>query len=146
MRTLCWILALVGLGCGSQASLAPQPTLTTAGPSRTVEAAAPAEETPVPDLRTRKTGTDWPCFLGPAGTSVSTEKGILSPWPRAGLRIVWQTRVGNGYGMPSISLGRLFQFDRHGDHARLSCLKSETGEFLWKFEYPTKYEDEFGFQ
>jgi outer membrane protein assembly factor BamB len=115
-------------------------------PPPAVEAAAPpTEATTVPDLRTRKTGSDWPCFLGPAGTSVSTEKGILTPWPREGLRIVWQMRTGNGYGMPAISLGRLFQFDRHGDQARLTCLKSETGEFLWKFEYPTKYEDAFGY-
>src|SRR5207248_2913058 len=53
--------------------------------------------------------------------------------------------LGTGYGMPSISLGRLFQFDRVGNQSRLSCLKSETGEFLWKSEYPTDYEDYFGY-
>jgi outer membrane protein assembly factor BamB len=47
--------------------------------------------------------------------------------------------------MPSISKGRLYQFDRHDDRATLSCLRSETGEFLWKFEYPTDYEDYFGY-
>ena len=90
-------------------------------------------------------GHDWPGFLGPLGTSVSTETGILQPWPKDGLRILWQKQVGTGYGMPSISQGRLFQFDRHGDRARLTCMKSTTGEFLWKFEYPTKYEDYFGY-
>jgi outer membrane protein assembly factor BamB len=99
----------------------------------------------VTDLRTRKTGSDWPGFLGPTGNSVSPEKGILSPWPKQGLRIVWQQAVGKGYGMPAIHKGRLFQFDRHGDKARLSCLKSETGELLWKFEYPTDYQDSFGY-
>jgi outer membrane protein assembly factor BamB len=47
--------------------------------------------------------------------------------------------------MPSVSQGRLFQFDRHGNQARLSCLRSETGEFLWKFEYRTDYKDYYGF-
>jgi outer membrane protein assembly factor BamB len=47
--------------------------------------------------------------------------------------------------MPAISRGRLYQFDRHGDRARLSCLNSETGGFLWKFEYPTDYQDQYGY-
>ena len=43
--------------------------------------------------------------------------------------------MGIGYGMPTISRGRLFQFARFGKQARLECQKSETGEPLWKFEY-----------
>jgi outer membrane protein assembly factor BamB len=50
-----------------------------------------------------------------------------------------------GYGMPAISQGRLYLFDRHGDNARLSCFGSAAGEFLWKFEYPTDYEDYYGY-
>src|SRR5205814_3922410 len=34
---------------------------------------------------------------------------------------------------------------RHGDRARLTCMNSETGAFLWKFEYPTDYEDYYGY-
>src|SRR5438045_3905008 len=33
-----------------------------------------------PDLRTRKGGNDWPTFLGPTGDSISTEKGLVTPW------------------------------------------------------------------
>jgi outer membrane protein assembly factor BamB len=97
------------------------------------------------DLRTRTTGDDWPRFLGPQGTSVSTEKGIIAPWPAEGLRIVWQKEVGVGYAMPSINRGRLFQFDRHKDRQRVSCLNAETGEFLWKREYESHYVDQFGY-
>jgi outer membrane protein assembly factor BamB len=130
MRYPALLVALLTLGCGL-----PDPT-----------AAAPAPDDPLPtDLRTRKTGDDWPQFLGPKGTSVSDEKGIVSPWPAKGPRIVWEKPVGVGYGMPSISRGRLFQFDRHKDKQRLSCLKAETGEFLWKFEYPTRYVDQYGY-
>jgi hypothetical protein len=99
----------------------------------------------VPDLSTRKSGGDWPGFLGLLGTGVSPEKGIIAPWPKEGLRLVWHKRIGTGYGMPAVSRGRLFLFDREKDKARLSCLKSETGEFLWKFEYVTDYEDYYGY-
>jgi outer membrane protein assembly factor BamB len=98
-----------------------------------------------PDLRTRKTGVDWPHFLGPTRDSVSPEKGLLTPWPEKGPRVVWEKEVGSGYGAPAVSRGRVFVFDRHANSARLTCLKAETGEFLWKFEYPTEYRDKYGY-
>jgi outer membrane protein assembly factor BamB len=135
MRRFVWLLSLPLLGCSQPAGEQPAPA----------EEQIRAGPLPTGDLRTRKVGSDWPAFLGPTGDSVSSEKGIISPWPQQGLRIVWQKQLGVGYGMPSISRGRLFQFDRHGNQARLSCFKSETGEFLWKFEYPTDYEDFYGY-
>jgi outer membrane protein assembly factor BamB len=125
MRRLSILVVLAGtsLGCGNSAG---------------------ADRLP-PDLRTRTTGSDWTCFLGPAGTSVSAEKGLLTPWPEHGPRIVWHKRLGSGYGMPTISRGRLFLFDRVGNRARLNCWKSETGEELWSFDYPTEYRDYYGY-
>lgn len=107
-------------------------------------AAAEPEQSPPPDLSTRP-GADWPAFLGPTADGKSPETGLITPWPAAGPRLVWQQRVGVGYGMPAISRGRLFQFDRHGDTARVSCLKAESGEFIWKFEYATDYQDTYGY-
>ena len=97
------------------------------------------------DLGTRRGGVDWPRFLGPRGTSESPEKGIIQTWAQDGLRLVWQLPLGTGYSMPVISKGRLYQFDRKGKNGRLRCLKSETGTDLWEFEYPTDYEDFFGY-
>jgi outer membrane protein assembly factor BamB len=103
------------------------------------------------DLRTRKSGEDWPKFLGPSGDSVSSEKGIITNWPANGLKIVWQTKLGLGYSPPTISRGRIFLFDAYPDasrkfnHSRLSCRESETGKELWKFEYDSDYDDYFGY-
>jgi outer membrane protein assembly factor BamB len=88
---------------------------------------------------------DWPQFLGPLGTSVSTEKGIITPWPEKGLKIVWSKKIGTGYSMPSISQGKLYHFDRHGGKARLTCMSSTTGAEDWRFEYPTDYTDKYGY-
>jgi outer membrane protein assembly factor BamB len=135
MRPLAGLLGAIALCCLFPVAGAPG-----------LSAAAPdGAGTLPPDLRTRKTGSDWPRFLGPTADSVSTEKGILAPWPKGGPRIVWQKRLGSGYGMPSISRGRLFVFDRVGDSARLSCCKSETGDPLWTFEYPTDYKDYYNY-
>ena len=110
--------------------------------------AQPATDQPQPNstnLSTRRAGVDWPRFLGPQGTSESPETGIIQDWAREGLRLVWQLPLGTGYGMPTISKGRLYQFDRKGRDARLRCLNSETGASLWEFTYPTNYEDFFGY-
>jgi len=95
------------------------------------------------DLRT--SGTDWPSFLGPTGDSVSSEKGIVTSWPKEGPRLLWHKKLGTGYAMPSISRGRMFLFERVRNQARMQACKSETGEFLWVFEYPTDFQDKYGY-
>ncbi|HUG68545.1 MAG TPA: PQQ-binding-like beta-propeller repeat protein [Pirellulaceae bacterium] len=97
------------------------------------------------DLWTRKKGVDWPDFLGPNRDSKSSETGIISPWPEAGLKIVWQRELQTGYGIGSISKGRMYQFERQDNQATLLCLVAETGEELWRFQYPTDYEDLLGY-
>jgi outer membrane protein assembly factor BamB len=131
MRRSIALFCLFALGCGD--------------PEGGANGAPPGRGELPPDLGTRKAGDDWPAFLGPHANSTSTEKSILSPWPKEGLRLVWSMRLGNGYGMPSISRGRLFHFDRARDTARLRCFNSETGDFLWKFEYPTDYQDAYNY-
>lgn len=90
-------------------------------------------------------GGDWPRLLGPTGDSKSPEKGIRTAWANTGPPVVWHQRLGTSYGIGSVAAGRYLQFDRHGDAARLTCLDSRTGGFLWKFEYPTNYEDLVGY-
>ena len=113
---------------------------------RSLAAAEPPATRPAKKIVQRRTaGEDWPRFLGPTGDNKSSERGILTRWPAAGPPIVWQLPLGTGYGSPTVSQGRLFQFDRKANQARLRCLESETGEPLWKFEYPTDYLDQYGY-
>jgi len=99
----------------------------------------------ISDLWSRATGVDWPSFLGPTGDSKSTETGLTSPWSESGPPIVWQRKVGVGYGIGSVSQGRYFHFDRQANQARATCLRAETGEVLWTYEYPTAYSDLLGY-
>jgi outer membrane protein assembly factor BamB len=135
MRLLVCLGCVLALGCAGAPPTDDKP----AGDEPTV-ASGPDALLP-PDLRTRTDGDDWPCFLGPTGDSVSAEKGVRSPWPKEGPRVVWTKTLLEGYGAPAVSRGRLFVFDRIRNRARLRCLKSETGEDLWQFEYPTDYQD-----
>ena len=100
---------------------------------------------PPAEVKVTRTGVDWPRFLGPNFDNVSPEKGILTNWPKGGLRKVWQCELGIGYPPPVIAEGRLFHFDRFDNSCRLTARNAETGELLWKYEYPTTYEDRYGY-
>ncbi|HUR38114.1 MAG TPA: PQQ-binding-like beta-propeller repeat protein [Planctomycetota bacterium] len=122
---VCAALAL-GPGCGKAAA---SPT--------------PSPAPPQAEPAARKAGVDWPCFLGPTHDSKSPETGLK--WPAEGPRKVWERELGEGYAPCSVSKGRLYQFDRSGGKARLACLKSETGEPVWTFEYASEYDDMYGY-
>ncbi|MDG2380287.1 MAG: PQQ-binding-like beta-propeller repeat protein [Pirellulaceae bacterium] len=96
------------------------------------------------NLGTRQRGEDWETFLGPTGDSKSMETGIKS-WPKDGPRLVWKRKLSESYGIGSVCQGRYFQFDFDTGRASLACVESETGKFLWKFEYPSKYVDTYGY-
>ena len=73
---------------------------------------------------------DWPTFLGPSSDGVSPEKGIIKPWPAAGLKKLWECELGIGFAPPVAAGGKLFHADRFGDNIRLTCRDAGTGKPL----------------
>ena len=88
---------------------------------------------------------DWSGFLGPEQNSKSQEKINITPWQKTGPPVLWTKEIGTSYGAPTIANGRVYIFARHRDMARLTCLESDTGDELWQYEYPTDYEDMYGY-
>lgn len=109
------------------------------------DASLSAAPPPAPASPAAKTSTDWPGFLGPHRNGKSDERGLPTTWPPKGPPIVWQKPIGTGYAAPAIYGGRLFHFARFGDNARLTCFSAQTGEEIWKCEYPTDFEDLFNY-
>ena len=87
----------------------------------------------------------WPSFLGPNGDGSSNETGVMKAWSANGPPVAWSIAAGSGYGACSVQANRCFLFDREGDQARLRCLKCANGELIWSYEYPSDYEDAYGF-
>lgn len=90
--------------------------------------------------------SDWPTILGPTRDGVSTEKGIIKPWPKEGLKKLWDCELGIGYAPPVVAGGRLYDFGRFDNWARLTCRDAATGKEIWTFEYPIQYEDRYGYE
>lgn len=146
-RMLCVLLAGLLAGC------APSDTPASAPEPKPVGGPKPESPTAPGPAGTAAVGTDWPTLLGPTHDNVSPEKGVLTAWPKDGLRKVWECELGIGYAPPVVAAGKLFHFDRPpdetgqpGPNCRLTCRDALTGKFLWKFEYPTDYEDRYNYE
>ena len=88
---------------------------------------------------------DWPHFLGPNRDGVYHGPPVADSWADADLPLVWSRPVGRGFSGPVVARGKLVLFHRVGDREVVDCLVAETGDRRWRFEYPTGYRDDFGF-
>ncbi|HEY2784272.1 MAG TPA: PQQ-binding-like beta-propeller repeat protein [Fimbriiglobus sp.] len=140
---LAWVVLL---GCGCNPNAPKSLSLKISG-SPVVQKIP--DDAPVPGAADRvkvtRPGSDWPRFLGPAGNCTSPETGILTTWPKDGLKKLWECSLGVGYAPAVVADGRLVHFDRVGDKARATCRNAETGEAIWRFEYETGYVDMYGY-
>jgi outer membrane protein assembly factor BamB len=88
---------------------------------------------------------DWPQFLGPTRNNISPEKDLIAAFPATGAKIVWRADVGAGFSGPVVVGGMLILFHRLGDKETVDCLDAKTGKHIWTSDYPTHYQDDFGF-
>jgi outer membrane protein assembly factor BamB len=58
---------------------------------------------------------------------------------------VWQKRVGHGFAGPVVAGGKLILFQRQEQEEVVACFDSAHGAELWRYAYPTSYQDDFGF-
>ncbi len=90
-------------------------------------------------------GEDWPWFLGPQHTGVSSETELKPDFTAGAPARLWEQRIGTGYSAPSILGEVLVMHHRIGDEEIISCRKVADGEEVWKYTYPTTYSDPYGY-
>ena len=88
---------------------------------------------------------DWPHFLGPERVGRYLGPPLARTWTEGAPRELWRRPVGEGFAGPVVSGGRLLMFHRVGDREVLEALDPETGSSIWRYDYPTTYRDDFGF-
>jgi outer membrane protein assembly factor BamB len=96
-------------------------------------------------LSAAASAADWPQFLGPTRNGVYPGPELAPSWPPEGPLTVWQKPVGNGFSGPVVVDHKLVLFHRLADQEVVQCLDPKTGKDLWRFPYPTAYQDDFGF-
>jgi outer membrane protein assembly factor BamB len=80
--------------------------------------------------------SDWPQYLGPNRDATSDEKGLLRSWPADGPKELWTIPMGEGYGGPAISEGKVYVYDWvENKTAILRCIDLISGKEEWNFKY-----------
>jgi outer membrane protein assembly factor BamB len=78
--------------------------------------------------------SDWPQYLGPDRNAVSSEKGLIRSWPADGPKVLWTVPLGEGFGGPAISEGKVYVYDRIENKTNiLRCIDLKTGKEEWTF-------------
>jgi outer membrane protein assembly factor BamB len=153
-----WVVAvavgcLVPLGC-DEAKLGTPPAATSANApadEAVILAKAPSNEagddvsSSSEEVTSSTDGSDWPIFLGPHGTGVSDESGLLDEWPAAGPVVLWEQRIGKGYSSPSIRGDKLVVHHRQRNNDLIECVRADDGSPIWKHEYDTDFSDPYGY-
>ncbi len=85
---------------------------------------------------------DWPFFRGPNSNGISTETGWTTQWPSSGPKVAWRTDVGIGASSVSVVGNRVITMGsrKEKDEEVVWCLDSESGEVIWQFSYPSKFD------
>lgn len=84
---------------------------------------------------------DWPQWLGPDRTGVSTETGFLKSWPKNGPGVVWKKNLGEGFSGISVANGSVFTMFAEGDDEFVVCLSEESGNEIWRFRTGGMFEE-----
>ena len=88
---------------------------------------------------------DWPAFLGPHGTGVSGETGLLDELPPGGPPVLWRKETGVGYAAPSVLGDAVILHHRVGGDEVVSRYDAATGDVVWEQRAATNFRDPFGY-
>ncbi len=87
---------------------------------------------------------DWPQFLGQNRDGKSTELGLVSSWPKDGLKETWRKKLGpgmSGIAIVNDQLVTMFQDDRQ---QYVICLNASNGNKRWKTAVAPTYQNSMG--
>ena len=81
---------------------------------------------------------EWTGWLGPQRNGWIDDFQPPQTWPDQ-LQQRWRVRVGEGYGSPLITNGRVYQHARMGEQEVAWCLDLNDGKVLWQQSEPTPF-------
>jgi len=81
----------------------------------------------------------WPQILGPERNGVAQNETLLDAWPAGGPEQLWQVELGEGFGGPVVSGGKVIAFHRPGNSEHVTCFDAATGKQSWTTSFPARY-------
>jgi outer membrane protein assembly factor BamB len=82
---------------------------------------------------------DYPQWRGHNRDGSASAFSKPDSWPDA-LRLKWKVEVGEGYATPIVVGKTVYAFTRRSGKEGMTALDAETGDTLWRTDYPVAYE------
>jgi outer membrane protein assembly factor BamB len=79
---------------------------------------------------------EWTMYRGPDHTGISKETGWFDA--SAGVKVLWEHKIGTGYGSIAIGGGQAFVTGHEGGKDTVFCFDAKTGKKIWTFSYDSK--------
>ena len=76
---------------------------------------------------------EWTMYRGPDHTGISKETGWFDA--SAGVKVLWEQKIGTGYGSIAIGGGRAFVMGHDANKDTVFCFEAKTGKKIWAFSY-----------
>jgi outer membrane protein assembly factor BamB len=112
--------------------------------------AAPAEKTPdkpaAPAAAPAKASERpyWTNFRGPHRDGIYDETSVLTPWPAAGLPVLWKQPIGGGYASFVVASGKAFTIEQRRDKEVVAAYDVTSGRELWNNAWPALFSEALG--
>jgi len=104
-------------------------------------------QTALLNIQPTPVGFDWPQWRGPNRDGISLEKNLLTAWPTKGPAILWEQPTGEGFSAPSVAGNRVFlivQDPQSPKDEAVVCWDADSGNEIWRFRYPARFDEDFG--
>jgi outer membrane protein assembly factor BamB len=88
--------------------------------------------------------TDWPQWLGPNRSGISSETGWRTDWAASPPKELWRKKVGEGFTTVTVAAGHLYTTGNANGKDTVFCLNPETGKELWTYSYPCELGEQPG--
>ena len=76
---------------------------------------------------------EWTMYRGPDHTGISKETGWFDA--SAGVKVIWEAKIGSGYGAIAVGGGRAFATGYGANKDTVFCFDAKTGKKIWSFSY-----------
>lgn len=87
---------------------------------------------------------EWPQFLGPQRSGISSETGLLDRWPADGPKEAWRVPGGVGSSGLSISRGRVLTLVQRDGKQWVVALDAKSGDSIWQTPLAPAYTNAMG--
>jgi outer membrane protein assembly factor BamB len=89
-------------------------------------------------------GADWPHWMGPADNGSSPETALLTTWPKAGPKLLWKVKGGDGYSSVAVVGDRAYTLVQRDNKELAIALDTKDGKELWATPIGPGYKNKFG--